>query len=303
MGAHRHANHLREELEARGLRVSIELQRGRPGTPNGRWFDTRFVGCLGHHIVSRRSSGNTPALSLVKRGRPDLPGPLANGYLGFDLVARIITMGWANHPGAGGPMAVPGFVIPEDNGRPYLFGWEHEGGISEADWNFNGGEMREAMGKCHAATVVWLDRDARSYAEHKTWAPGRKVDRLGYTTAEGRAELRRFLDRVEGTDVLRMNQRGDGAAVAAQVAANRAYRASNRWRNARGLPDHQGQELVLDDWAGPRTHDRINDLLDIYYSDKVSRRGDRIVTSGALSLLVGIEHLCDQKIADRRARR
>lgn len=183
------ARNLREELQAKGLRVSIELQTGR----SGGWNAGRFVGVLGHHTVSRRSMGDTPVLGLVKRGRSDLPGPLANGYMGFDLVVRIVTMDWANHPGSGGPLSVPGFVIPASNGRPYLFGYEHEGGLSEADWDHNGGEMREAMGRTHAATLLWLNRDERSYGEHKTWAPGRKIDRLGYSTSSGRAEARRNL--------------------------------------------------------------------------------------------------------------
>ena len=187
------ARNLREELLAQGVKVSIELQTGR----SGGWNAGRYVGCLGHHTVSRRSMGDTPVLGLVKRGRSDLPGPLANGYGGFDEVARLITMDWANHPGLGGPLAVPGLIIPANNGRPYLFGWEHEGGLSQADWTAS---FREFMGRCHAATLLWLKRDQRSYGEHKTWAPTRKIDRLGYSTASGRREAARYLSGGGGTE-------------------------------------------------------------------------------------------------------
>jgi len=184
------ARALRDELVKRGVPTSIEIQQGRPGTPNGRWYDTRFIGSMGHHIVSRRSQGLTPGLALVKRGRPDVPGPLCNGYLGFDGRARIICMGWANHPGAGGPYTLPGGRIPANTGRPYLFGWEIEGGITQADWT---PAFRTLMGKVHAATLAWLRRDERSHIEHKTWAPSRKVDRLGYSLSGARSELRPHL--------------------------------------------------------------------------------------------------------------
>ena len=184
------ARALRDELVERGVPTSIELQQGRPGTPNGRWYDTRFIGTMGHHIVSRRSQGLTPGLALVKRGRSDVPGPLCNGYLGFDGRARIICMGWANHPGAGGAYTLPGGRIPQNTGRPYLFGWEIEGGLSESDWPAS---FRTLMGKVHAATLAWLGRDERSHIEHKTWAPSRKIDRLNYTLSSARSELRPHL--------------------------------------------------------------------------------------------------------------
>lgn len=181
------ARELRESLLDHGVdAVSIELQQGRPGTPNNGWIDSRFVGTMGHHIVSRRSQGLTPGLKLVKVGRTDLPGPLCNGYGGFDEVARIICLGWANHPGHGGPYEVEAGTVPANNGRPYLFGWEFEGGISEADWPDS---MREFMGACHAGTLAWLNATEKSHIEHKTWAPTRKVDRLNYTLARARAEI------------------------------------------------------------------------------------------------------------------
>ena len=50
------AQTLRTSLLDHGVAaVSIELQTGRPGTPNDGWFDTRFVTKLSHHIVSSRS--------------------------------------------------------------------------------------------------------------------------------------------------------------------------------------------------------------------------------------------------------
>jgi hypothetical protein len=176
------ANQLRTALLDNGVRrVSIELQQGVAGSG---WGVAPFMRGLGHHIVSRPPG--TPGLALVKRGRPDLAGPLCNGYGGFDLTARIITMGWANHPGMGGPWSVPGWrTVPVNNGRPYIFGWEFEGGLVPYT-----DEMHDFMARCGAGTLDWLgDMPLECWGEHKTWAPGRKVDRLGYTTASGRARI------------------------------------------------------------------------------------------------------------------
>jgi hypothetical protein len=118
--------------EARALRgallkagvpeVSIELVKGRPAGGD-RWNNQFVVTDTAHHTASRYSRDNlTPCLSLVKKGRSDLPGPLCNGYGGWDLCARIITLGYANHPGQGGPLTVPSgvkkppsYTIPKDS--------------------------------------------------------------------------------------------------------------------------------------------------------------------------------------------
>lgn len=188
------ASRLKTQLEKRGVPTIVSLLQGRPGTPNNLWYDTRFIGSMGHHIVSTRSQGLTPGYQLVRQGRTDVPGPLANAYLGFDGIARIICMGWANHPGAGGPYTLPGGTIPKDNARPYMFGWEIEGGITQTDWPAS---FRIIMGKCFAATLAFLGRDERSHIEHKHWAPTRKIDRLGYTLTSARAELKPWLTYTE----------------------------------------------------------------------------------------------------------
>jgi hypothetical protein len=197
------------------------LLPGRPG-PADPWNGLDPVGELSHHIASFPTPENpTPGLALVRQGRPDLDGPLCNGTAGVDLVYRIVTLGWANHSGFGGPYTFRGplgaFTVPRDNGRPYLWGTEYEGGFSEAVWDRTytnrrtGKKMtfREFMGRCNAgiAEAIWLPgissrgrygdikpgMDLSGYhGEHKTWAPTRKIDRLGYTTESGRAEIRKF---------------------------------------------------------------------------------------------------------------
>lgn len=199
--------------------VSIELQPGRPSGGDD-WNAVQPVGETSHHIVSKPTPENpTPGLALVKRGVPGLDGPLCNGTAGVDLVYRIITLGLANHPGAGGPLTLRGpmgaYTIPKDVARPYLWGTEYEGGYTDEVWdrvytNRRTGQsmtFREFMGRANAGVLYgcWLingrgraddvkpSMDLSGYhTEHKTWAPTRKIDRFNYTTDSGRAEVRRF---------------------------------------------------------------------------------------------------------------
>jgi hypothetical protein len=211
---------LRGSLLQHGVpEVSIEIQEGRP-TTGDKWNACKPVCVISHHIASHPTTENpTPGLSLVKRGRDDLPGPLCNGTAGVDLVYRIICMGLANHPGFGGPLTVEGplgsFTIPKDVARPFAWGTEFEGGFDEETWdktytNRRTGRamtFREFMGRANAGLVqgIWLinghgkrptvSMDLSGYhLEHKTWAPRRKPDRLKYTTAQGRKEVREFSD-------------------------------------------------------------------------------------------------------------
>lgn len=187
--------------------VSIELVQGRPASGD-RWNNQFVVSDTAHHTASRYLKSNlTPCLSLVKRGRSDLAGPLCNGYGGWDLCARIICLGYANHPGQGGPLTVPSgvtkppsYTIPKDSGRKFMFGWEFEGGIREADWDIvltnprNGKKMnfREFMARCLNGTQDHYNLPLNAHTEHKTWAPKRKIDRVGYTKTRAQNEMTKW---------------------------------------------------------------------------------------------------------------
>lgn len=198
------ARTLRTALLDHGVpEVSIELQIGRP-VSGDRWDHLNIKTNFSHHIVSYYSASNlTPGLHVVKAGRSDLPGPLCNGYGGFDLTARIICMGLANHPGVGGPYTVNGFTIPKDSARPYAFGWEFEGGVRESDWDRtlrnprNGRTMtfREFMGRCGAGLQDFANLPSSAHMEHSTWTT-RKNDRLNYSrdAKDGIAEIRRYVN-------------------------------------------------------------------------------------------------------------
>lgn len=199
------AKSLKEAMLDHGVeRVSIELVEGRGGAG---WNADTHIATMAHHIVSRRSQGLTPFLNLCKKGRADLPGPLCNVYGGFDRVARIICMGWANHSGKGGPVTVEKGVIPQNNGRAYFLGTEFEGGLDPDDWR---DEDHEFQARVLAAQLDWLGVTEKSHHEHKTWAVGRKSDRLGYTLSQARNEIAKYIG---GEMVTRDSKADDGLDI------------------------------------------------------------------------------------------
>lgn len=174
------ARRLKVEMERCGLRCSIELQAGRGADPWGVY--TKYLR-MWHHIASYYKPGGslTPLLWLIKQGRPDVIGPLANGYLGFDGVYRIICMGEANHPGLGGPITIDGVHVAKNSARKPTWGTEVEGGYQTwEDIDRMGPPMLEYMGRADVALAAWSKRPLTSQLEHKTWAPGRKFDRKDF---------------------------------------------------------------------------------------------------------------------------
>jgi len=170
----------------RRTRCSIELRSGRGTDP---WLVPRKPLRMQHHTATyyRGPSGNlTPSLYICKNGRSDVPGPLCNGYGGYDLVYRIICMGEANHPGLGGPITIDGVYVPQNSARKPTWGTEWEGGYQ--DYETIPG-MLDFMGAVDCALAEYgmlgAARPLTSQMEHKTWAPTRKVDRRGFDRARG----------------------------------------------------------------------------------------------------------------------
>ena len=243
------ARKLKKHLEAQGLQVSIELQRDAKGT----WdFWSKRLN-MSHHVASYRSQGLTPFLWLVKKGRPDVPGPLCNGYMGWDHVYRIITMGIANHSGAGGPVTFDGVTVPKDNGRYHIWGTEFEGGMRKEDWS---DADHDAMARANAGITAYLNETRGATVEcnleHSTWAPSRKIDRLGYTRFSSIARIKTVLGRPGG---------GVGGGTSPVVApkpvpnsnAHRKYKPGDVKRIQTILRDLGYCKGALDDDYGPWT--------------------------------------------------
>jgi endonuclease/exonuclease/phosphatase family metal-dependent hydrolase len=82
-------------LRNAGLKV-VEVAgwktRGRPGP-------FAPVGVLCHHTATKKSSSDSNVVNLLKNGRSDLPGPLAQFGLARDGTVYIIAAGRSNHAG------------------------------------------------------------------------------------------------------------------------------------------------------------------------------------------------------------
>ena len=218
------AGRLKRILEAWGVRCSVELQAGRGTDP---WGVYRKYHRMWHHTVSTFRVGGslTPVLHLVKVGRPDVIGPLANGYLGYDLIYRLICMGEANHPGVGGPITIDGVTVPRNSARRPTWGTEVEGGVqSWEEIDRLGPDMLQTMGRADNALAEWSARPATSQMEHSTWATpiGRKIDRLNFDR-----------ERVRGIALTRQwsGARGVGPPKSCRARTARAARPNARQRS------------------------------------------------------------------------
>src|SRR3546814_12375897 len=86
------ARELQAIVESYGVKCTIELQVGRPWSGDD-WYSRKYV--LMNHHTAGPMTGLTPSLAIVKKGRSDVPGPLANAYGGRDTVLRILDMALA----------------------------------------------------------------------------------------------------------------------------------------------------------------------------------------------------------------
>jgi len=162
------------ELEAAGLKVAEVpgwLERGR-----AEMGPTKGVIC--HHTAGP-ATGNMPSLGIIRDGRPDLPGPLAQLGLGRDGTYYVVAAGRANHAGAGR--------------------WET---LTDGNQNFVGIEAENTGNASDPWPLVQMDAYQRGVAAilkkigapvimccgHKEYAlpPGRKIDPI-FSMAEFRS--------------------------------------------------------------------------------------------------------------------
>ena len=128
--------------------------------------DTRGIIC--HHTAGAKTQ-NMPSLNLIKTGRPDLRGPLAQLGLGRDGTFYVIAAGFCQHAGKGEWHGQTG-------GNTNFIGIEAENtGLHDDPWP----EVQmEAYARGVAAILRHLDLPAGMCCGHKEWAipKGRKSD-------------------------------------------------------------------------------------------------------------------------------
>jgi len=171
-------------LRTWGLKVNGGKNWKTSGRPNN--FYPRAI--IVHHTASGSKSGNFSSEAVVTNGRSDLKGPLCHFLLGRDGTVKIISTGYANHAGYGGPKA----GIPKNMGNTYTFGIEAENNGVGEPWS---AKQLQAYYRLCAALLVWIGKkDVNLVFGHKEWAPGRKIDPAGINMDKFRKNVKKALD-------------------------------------------------------------------------------------------------------------
>lgn len=171
---------LADALRAGGLPVIEEpgwQDRGTGGTYTP-------IGVLLHHTAGP-ASGNLPSLGVVKNGRSDLVGPLAQLMLARDGAFHVIAAGRANHAGAGGAV-----WVPNGDGNRYFVGIEAESTGTTDDWT---PAQRVNYPRGAAALCAWMKVGEANVLAHREWAPTRKIDPAFWDMNAFRADVRTYL--------------------------------------------------------------------------------------------------------------
>lgn len=152
-------------LKSAGLKVALD-----PGWEDRGHGDIGpILGVICHHTAGVRQ-GNMPSLKVVRDGRPDLSGPLAQLGLGRDGTYYVIAAGRCFHAGAG----VWNGVM---NGNTNLIGIEAENTGRSDDFPWPAVQL-DAYQRGVAAIFKHLGLDAAMCCGHKEYARplGRKND-------------------------------------------------------------------------------------------------------------------------------
>lgn len=260
-------------------------------------------GVMVHHTGNPKP-GNMPTLEVLKRGRMDLRGPLANLGLGRDGTYYVVAAGRANHAGVGQYRQVK-------TGNSSFIGIEaeHSGDPSE-QWPE---AQRDAFARGVAALLNYLNASLDMCIAHKEWAlpKGRKVDpcfdmpefrtlisdyMLGRTPPppvpvgdqEGRPTLRRGS---EGELVEELQERLDVRSDG--VFGPKTEAALRKWQRA--------NELTADGICGPKTWGKLSstEVVRSDPQDEPSSAGAMRLGQSGLDLLHDFEG-CARRLPDGR---
>jgi len=228
-------------LRAAGLKV-VEVDgwktRGyrHRARPNGDVVDVRGIVC--HHTATPWSAtGNYPSLRIVRDGRSDVPGPLAQLGLGRDGTWYVIAAGFANHAGK---------VRDDGYGSSHTLGIEAEaaGTGDPRDW-----PEEQVASYARGVAALQAHYSGAWVKGHKEiCAPvGRKIDPS--------FDMAAFRKRVAGVDLGEREggaSRDDDRDAAPAGWDNRGY--SKAWISTQQAKlNRLGYDLVVDGKRGPAT--------------------------------------------------
>lgn len=151
-----------DEVSALGVPVQFIdgwESRGRPYA-----FNPQGLVC--HHTATTGYANDYPSLGIVRDGRSDLPGPLAQVGLGrYTGTVYVIAAGYANHAGGGGWDGLSG------NGSVWGIEAENDG-VGE-DW---GPEVTRSYVAVAAALARHTGFTESRVCRHAEWSDGGKID-------------------------------------------------------------------------------------------------------------------------------
>lgn len=172
-------NKVAEELKAAG--IPVRFVDGWQGRGRPRAFEPHGVVC--HHTATGAHSQDYPSLGIVRDGRSDLPGPLAQFGIGRHTgTVFVIAAGNSNHAGPGGFKGLSG------NGSVWGIEAENDG-VGET-W---GPEILRSYVALCAALARHTGFGADMVCAHREWNPRDKIDPTGIAMDDFRARVARAL--------------------------------------------------------------------------------------------------------------
>lgn len=173
-------------LKNAGLKVAPQ-----PGWMNRGHGDMGTIkGVICHHTVGPLN-GNMPSLNVLIRGRPDLPGPLAQLGLGRDGTYYIIAAGRCSHAGRGSWKGIT-------TGNSSFIGIEAEntgiGKVGDPRFDPWPAVQLDAYRRGVAAILKHIGQPAGMCCGHKEWRPGGKINPHTIDMDDFRTDVDKIMD-------------------------------------------------------------------------------------------------------------
>ena len=253
-----------------GWKTRSTVRGGLSGKPRG---------ILVHHTAtSSKAKGNYPTLGIVKNGRSDLRGPLAQLGLGRDGTVYVIAAGKASHSGK---------VDRTANSNPYCIGIEAE---HSGKGSWPAVQYRAYVRLC-AALSHHYGIPVSAIRGHKEAAVprGRKPD-PNFSMTQFRKDVQAALSGVSTTSVSASKASSAGSAGGSPFGFSKPLTA----------PPAVPQAISEDGDYGPRTHDLFMWYIGGNRKEGMSRANWRKVQGWAKAAVTGIPAKNDVKLVQAK---
>lgn len=216
-------------------------------------------GVMLHHTAGPRE-GNMPSLRILRDGREDLAGPLAQLGLGRDGTYYVVAAGRANHAGKGEWRGIR-------SGNSSFIGIEVENNGRGEQWP---DVQMDACRRGVAALLRHIGALPAMCCGHKEYAPGRKPDPAAFDMKQfrddvaqllaGQGEVRPLIPAVDAATGMPTLRRGDRGEEVKTIQAAVGVTADGRFGAGTEAAVRRFQArnaLVPDGIVGPKSWARI----------------------------------------------